>query len=113
MATYNSVTFTVLLNDGILTLWQQEERVAITPIPNANYDDVQWMGLGNPTITLNTLIESEADLTALQASRGITKRSLTGVNGATYANTMLLKVTNARKSMGGYWTADLTFMREA
>lgn len=112
---YNGVTIDILVPDSWAPRWQREERVVTTPIPGASVDDVQWLGLGNQTLTVPVMVATEADLSTLEGSRGITKRSITDfiATGVTITGVMLLKVTDCRSHVGGIWFCTLTFMREA
>jgi len=111
MASYGGVTFGVRVPDGFRPEWGEEERVVVNPVLLSNADDVQWLGLGTPTLVAPARVTSDADLTTLKAARGMTLRTLSDYCGATYSNVMLVKVADARRHVRGIWFCELTFMQ--
>lgn len=110
---YNGVTFDLDSSNGQVPYWDGEHHVSRHHVPYSNRDVVQSGGFGNPRLTLRALVYSEADVKALQASRGAEGRSWTDPHGATYPDAILIAARPlARIGTSDYWLMELTFERE-
>jgi hypothetical protein len=98
--------------NGLVPRWARQVRVTRRPIPNSDREDVQSTGLGNQRVTLPAYITSDADMAALIAAQGVTRRQLTNPfgTGESYANVILAGVSAPRRrGWEPIWLCDLTF----
>jgi hypothetical protein len=114
MTAYAGVTFTLLAEDGIWRpWWRQKSGVVRRHIPHSNRDDVQSVGRGNFTITLDAFVEDDTGVSTLQAAVGSTGRTLSSLFGTDYSNVRLTDVGEPRRwDYGAKWVCSLTFERE-
>lgn len=115
MATFNGATFYTLTDDGFRPDWYREPQITRTPIPGANYEDVQFGGLGNYRVTVSAYVTSDADMGILKGSIGTGVYTLSDLfgDGVNYAKTMLCDVRKVRRrSWAAEWECELTFERQ-
>lgn len=112
MGSYASVTFSELLEPPIYRAhWRQEPNVSIRHLPYSNTDDVQFGGRGSHRVTVEVLIQADADIDAIRASVDSTARTLT-LYSTSYPNTYLIDVgTPKRFDSQAVWRVTLTFLR--
>lgn len=110
---YNGVSFDHDSGNGQVPYWDSEHFVTRHHVPYSNRQIVQSGGFGNPVMTLRALVYSEADVKALQASRGADGRSFTDPHGVTYPDVILIAARPlARLGKSDFWLMELTFERE-
>jgi hypothetical protein len=93
-SSYAGVTFKALTPNNNRVVPEEQEVVVVTHIPLSNRDNVQWGGLTNPTVEVDAMLDTMADLDTLRAARGMTGRPLT-LDGQIYNAYRLLNVLNA------------------
>jgi hypothetical protein len=113
MASYNSITFYPLAEDGTSwPAWEQEPNVNVRHIPYSDTDDIQFSGLGNFQVKVRAEVQGDTNMKTLRASVDGVARTLTDLRGYNFADTYLIKVENLRRWDGGeVWTCVLTFMK--
>ena len=68
MSTFNGITFTPLRDsDGWRYPWKRAPYWAQQHYPDTNTDEVQFGGLGNPSVTVEVLVDVDADVASLEA----------------------------------------------
>lgn len=112
MGTYAGVTITEVMPDPTRRPdWRRQALISRRPIPYANREDVQSIGLGNWTITVPVTMTGSGDLATLQAAQGTTVRTLS-LFGSSYSAILTNVGDPYRYENETRFVVDLTFERE-
>lgn len=115
MSTFNGITFTPLRDsDGWRYPWKRAPYWAQQHYPDTNTDEVQFGGLGNPSVTVEVLVDVDADVASLEALVNGSAYTLANFpTGTTYTNVRLRDCQLRRRPWAAEWRGTLTFEREA
>ncbi len=112
MSAFNGITFTPLRDsDGYRYPWRREKHWSREHYPDTGTDEVQFGGQGNAVLEVECLIDSDSDVTSLQALINGTGYTLVH-DGATYNTVRLVDETMKRRPWAAEWRGTLTFERE-